>query len=402
MTKKQVRLSKKYLIYKLLTNLWFLTAIWLYFYRIYITDKEIGILDGIAFAIGLLAEVPSGALADKFGRDKIVKLGQFLAGSGFMIQAFGSRFFHFLLGQTIMVIGTAFVSGADEALFFQQLKFKKESAEWKRLVIRGTQVALVGVTSAVILGGWLYGINERLPWILTSLPFFASVILLWNIKDTRLLKSGQSLLFEVKKQWKEIKLGFKEFLTPKLFFYVPIIMIIQGLFYAVEWGLLRVVLLDRFHFSPLMGSIVVSSCSLLTVGILFVLHRYAGKVSEKRIITTISVLSGMSLLVSIFDIGVWGYFVILIFCLGENILYPFMSEVLNYRTSENNRATVLSVSSFLRTLPYVLLAPIIGSLNAMGKLEYFLVGWAIMIVVAVSVYLLHKKKDIQITLTESD
>lgn len=97
MTNNQKRISKKFIIYKLLTNLWFLGAVWLYFYRLYISDAQVGILDSVAFAIGLIAEVPSGVLADRFGRDKMVKLGQFLAGSGLIVQAYGHGLAQFML-----------------------------------------------------------------------------------------------------------------------------------------------------------------------------------------------------------------------------------------------------------------------------------------------------------------
>ena len=65
-TENQRWLSRKYLAYEMLTNFFFVSAVWLYFYRIFITDQQVGILDGVAFAIGLIAEVPSGALADRF------------------------------------------------------------------------------------------------------------------------------------------------------------------------------------------------------------------------------------------------------------------------------------------------------------------------------------------------
>jgi hypothetical protein len=58
-------IESKYLAYKALTNMWFLSAVWIYFYRIYISDSEIGILDSIAFFIGLIFEIPSGAIADR-------------------------------------------------------------------------------------------------------------------------------------------------------------------------------------------------------------------------------------------------------------------------------------------------------------------------------------------------
>src|SRR3989344_918763 len=121
MTNNQRWLSSKYMTYRMFTSMWFVGAVWLYFYRLFITDQQVGILDGMAFAIGLLAEVPSGVLADKFGRDKMTRLGQILAGGGLLLQAAGSGFLPFFVGQAVMMIGVSFVSGADEALFYKKL-----------------------------------------------------------------------------------------------------------------------------------------------------------------------------------------------------------------------------------------------------------------------------------------
>lgn len=400
MTDNQKWLSKKFLIYKFLTNLWFLGAVWLYFYRIYISDSQIGILDGVAFAVGLIAEVPSGVLADKFGRDKMVKLGQFLAGSGLVIQAFGSGLIQFMLGQTIMMIGVSFVSGADEALFFDQLKFKQTSPEWRKLITRGSQIALIGTTSATIVGGWLHTINPRIPWIITGLSLISSAVLIWSIRDTRVKEKKQKVLTELNEHLRNIKMGFAEFLTSKLSLYIPIIITIQGLFYAAGWGILRLVLMDRFKFDPFVGSFVIASSSLITVGILGYMYKYAENLSEKGVLFSISALAAASLLLSVANIGWWGYLVILTLYAGEHVLAPFMSEVINYRTDENQRATVLSVAAFLRTLPYIALAPIIGSLNTQNKLEFFLYIWTVFIVMAIIIYLALKKKDAKISLAK--
>jgi ABC-type nitrate/sulfonate/bicarbonate transport system permease component len=51
------------------------------------------------------------------------------------------------------------------------------------------------------------------------------------------------------------------------------------------------------------------------------------------------------------------------------------------------------VASFLKVLPYVALAPIIGFLNEQGSLEIFLIAWAILSVVAWVYYFAAKKKD---------
>jgi len=380
--------------------MWFVGAVWLYFYRLFITDQQVGILDGMAFAIGLLAEVPSGALADKFGRGRIARLGQVLAGSGLLIQAFGSSFMPFFVGQTVMMIGVAFASGADEALFFDEINFKKTSLDWRRLVTRSSQAALIGSLVATLAGGWLHTINPRIPWVLTGLSFIAAAILIWSVKDSRQLKDRKSFSLEVNSYLHDIKTGFSQFKLPKLAMYLPIILTVQGLFYASGWGLLRLVLLDRFHFTPLWGAVVVASSSLITVGILSYMHHNAEKLSEKRVLVLISLSAGSSLLLSLADIGLWGYFVILALYAGEHLLHPFMSEILNNQAPSNQRATVLSVATFLRTLPYVILAPIIGTLNTQGNLEYFLIIWTLLILAAVWVYLSRKKRDTLIALRD--
>lgn len=402
LTQNQRWLSRKYIAYEMLTSLFFVSAVWLYFYRLFITDQQVGILDGFAFAIGLIAEVPSGALADRFGRDKMVKLGQLLAGGGYLIQAFGSSFMPFFVGQAIMMVGISFVSGADEALFFEKLNFARASASWRKLVTRASQVALISSLVGTVAGGLLHTINPRIPWILTGLSLIGSVLLIWSIKDTRPEKDKQKLSDELREHLASIREGFAQFRTPKLWLYVPIILTVQGLFYTVGWGLLRLVLLDRFNFDPFLGSIVIATSSLITVGVLALMHKYAENMSERRVLMFISLGAVASLLLSIADIGMWGYFVILVLYAGEYILHPFMSEVLNNRAEENQRATVLSVASFLRTLPYVILAPIIGYLNTHDRLEYFLIVWSVLIVIAVIIYNSLKKKDDFVSMTKKD
>lgn len=380
--------------------MWFVGAVWLYFYRIFITDQQVGILDGMAFAIGLLAEVPSGALADKFGRDKVVRLGQILAGSGLLIQAAGSSFMPFFVGQAIMMVGIALISGADEALFFERLRFSKSSTDWRKLVTRGSQAALIGAVVATLAGGWLHTINPRIPWALNGLVFIIAALLIWSVKDNRPKQARQKFLPELKDYFKGIRTGFAQFRAPKLMLYVPLIIAVQGLFYTTGYGLLRLILLDRFHFEPFWGSVAVASSSLITVGLLAYMHKNADNVSEKTVLRVISLIAASSLLLALANIGLWGYVVILALYAGEHVLQPFMSEVLNNRAPERQRATVLSVASFLKSLPYVLLAPIIGYLNTNGSIEYFFIAWALLIFVAVALYLSAKKRDTHITLAE--
>lgn len=400
MSTQQQALSRRYIFYKIFTNLWFVSAVWLYFYRIFITDQQVGILDGIAFAIGLIAEVPSGALADKFGRDKLVRLGQALAGCGILFQAFSSGLPNFILGQAVMMIGVSFVSGADDALFYENLKFDVNSAAWRKLVTRGSQVALIGTLFATITGGYLHSLDPKIPWILNGLAFLFTTVLIWPVRDTRPRKERQKFLPELVDYLQDIKSGFGQFRRPQLWLYVPYIITVQGLFYTAGYGLLRLVLLDRFGFDPLLGSVAIASSSLISVGFLAYLHRQADSVGEKQVLSTIAIMTATALLASLFNIGLWGYFVILILYVGEHVLYPIISEVINKKAKEEQRATVLSVASFLKTLPYIFLAPVIGYLSTINRLDYFLIIWATLIILATTLYLVLRRRNTKVSLVE--
>jgi len=388
----QNALARTYLAYQCLSSMFFISAVWLYFYRLFITDAQIGVLDGVAFGIGLIAEVPSGVLADKFGRARITRLGLVLTGGGFLIQAFGSSFVPFFIGQSIMMVGVSLTSGADDALFFSKINFDRNSVQWRRLVTRGSQMALVGLLVATLMGGWLHTINPRLPWILTGIAFVSAALLIWRLTDAEMTREKISIGKELKEHIKEIRDGFILFRTQELLRYVPLILTVQALFYTASWGLLRVVLLDRFHFDPIAGSVIMAGCSIATVVVLGLIHRHAEKVSEKYVLSLIAISAAVSLLVSIPDIGTWGFCVIFALHAGECILHPFMSEILNNAAHDEQRATVLSVASFFKVLPYVALAPLIGALNTHGKLDYFLIIWPVLIAVALLFYLSRQRK----------
>jgi MFS family permease len=392
-TQSQRAMARTYLAYQGLSSLYFVSAVWLYFYRLYITDAQVGILDALAFTIGLVAEVPSGALADRFGRGKVARLGLILTGISYLIQAAGSGFMPFFIGQSVMMIGVSFTSGADDALFFSKINFDRNSAEWRKLVTRGSQAALLGSLAATLIGGWLHTINPRLPWMLCGAAFIGAAALIWRINDPAPAPSKLSVKNQLLEHYRDIQKAFLQFAQPKLLRYVPLILTAQALFYATGWGLLRIVLLDRFHFDPLTGSVVVALCNILTVAALSYIHRHAETMTERHVLAFIALSAAASLLVAIPDIGSWGFGVIFALYAGERILYPYLSETLHKNATDDQRATVLSIASFLKTLPYVALAPLIGTLNTQGKLFYFLIFWPTLIGAALWFYLSQKPEE---------
>ena len=399
MTAEQAHLSRRYVWYHFFRSMFFIGVLWLFFYRLFIDDRQIGLLDGAAFVIGLLAEIPSGALADMFGRARLVKIGLAMMAGGFALQGASSDFMGLFIGQVIFIAGFSFASGADEALFFDLLKFPENSHKWRDLVMKGTQYSRVGAFIALIIGGALYTYDFRLAWYINAGAFLTAMLIIWNIRDTPKKSSSHTIKQSINEYISTIKTGFVTFTKPALRAYLPIIIAVQGLFYTVGFGLLRPLLIDRFTFDAYSGSVIVAVASLLTIVVLAYIRKYNHRISEKQLIVTISLLSVAALLFSVAPIGKWGLFIVLFFHISEYVLQPFMSEILNRHAPSEQRATVLSVASFFHTVPYVILAPLIGYLSFVGQLEWYFVFWAGFIVAAVLYYVSSQRKD---TVIEAD
>jgi len=376
------KMRKRYLYYKSLTNLWFLGAVWIYFYRIYIDDAQIGLLDSIAFFIGLIFEIPSGAIADRIGRKKMVNIGHALVGIGLLTQAIWTEFITFIIGQSVVMIGISFVSGSDDALFFQATEGNTDSHTWKKLITRWSQITLITILCATIIGWWLHTIDPRIPWILTAIAFFLSTLTLIWVPESQPWEKKESIIEELREVLGNISSGLGFFFHSRIAYYIPIIFVIQGLFYTYGYGLLKLVLLDRFGFDPFVGSVVVGSVSLFTVLLLEWLHRYIHRVTEWGMFLWIGFLSVTSLIMAVWNIWYWWYIVILMLYAGEHLIYPVINNWLQQKSPETQRSTILSIASFLRTIPYIFLAVMIGYLNNHDTLEYFLIFWSILIVIS--------------------
>jgi len=87
-----------------------------------VSDEQLSVLLGIWSATALVAEVPSGALADRWSRRHAVALGGIAEASAFVVWAVVPTFSGFALGFALWGIGGSFASGALEALLFDGLR----------------------------------------------------------------------------------------------------------------------------------------------------------------------------------------------------------------------------------------------------------------------------------------
>jgi MFS family permease len=130
-----------------------------------LTLEQFAILNIVWALTIVLAEVPSGALADIVGRKRLVVFAAIM-----MVLELGLIVFSpigaspllfplFLANRICSGLSEAAASGADEALAYDSLKALGREDDWSRILQRTTQVVSIGFFITMILGAFAYDPN---------------------------------------------------------------------------------------------------------------------------------------------------------------------------------------------------------------------------------------------------
>lgn len=127
-----------------------------------LTISQFALLNAIWAAVIVVAEVPSGALADTIGRKRLlVATGAMMVVELFLLCVAPIRggallFGVFLVNRVLSGLAEASASGADEALAYDALKQEGMEGEWGRVLEVQMRVQSVAFIVVMITGGLVY------------------------------------------------------------------------------------------------------------------------------------------------------------------------------------------------------------------------------------------------------
>jgi len=156
-----------------------------------VSPFELSVLFAAWAGTGLVLEVPSGALADRFSRKWLIVLSGFFKSAAFLSWFLWQEFFGYLGGFILWAIGSSIRSGAWEALLFDLVRTWGESRNFPSTYGRIRALATAGVGIGEVSGGFLiiYGYD----WVLLvsmSIPLIATTPFIFLVTDTRFLEKS--------------------------------------------------------------------------------------------------------------------------------------------------------------------------------------------------------------------
>lgn len=131
-----------------------------------------------------LLEVPTGTIADFFGRRVSLTVGSFVASAGALTYASAPSFTTFLCGEVLLATSMTLMSGADEALAYDSLKAGGDEGMAPRILSRMESWKLAGIVSGALAGGWIASAGGlRAPMMAQAVPSLLAGMLAFTLVE---------------------------------------------------------------------------------------------------------------------------------------------------------------------------------------------------------------------------
>lgn len=375
-----------YLLYLIRLFFWmhFFSAVLVPFYTEWanLSLSHVFIINAWFMFCNFLLEVPTGTVADFAGRKVSLILGSFTMIVSAVIYVIKPSFIVFLLAEFIAAIAYTLHSGADEALAYDSLLKIGEESQAKTVLSRMESFKLAGIIFGATIGGFIAGyygvVATRIAYIGPAILIAILSLLLVEPEDSN--KGEKSIPY-----LQLIKEGSHLLASSRV---LLVLSIEAALTNAIAWGIIFLFqpFLEQAGVSKTYFGIVQSAAALGQIMLLTKLHMIEALCKSKRnFLVYTSIIAGLGYLLLgltkhiIFVLS--GILIVFIFGLAR---LPVYNAYINKYVPSDKRATVLSISSMLRTLMIVVISPLVGYLGD-WSLNYTSIILGIMLI-AVSLF----------------
>ena len=361
---------------------WFMVAmpiIVLFFQENGLSLMQVMILQSV-YSITLgITEIPSGYLADSFGRRKSIIYSTIFTFCGYLIFCYFNEFNMYLVAQIFAGIGGSLISGTDTALIYDTLIEEKDEKEYNKIEGKTYAIGNFSESIAGVIGGILATSSLLLPIQVQTCILFFTIPVAFSLVEPTINQNNK-----IEKKFLTILLIVKHSLSENLKLkWLIIYSSIMGVAtLSVAWlaqPFFQSIEIPIFYYGILWGILNI------TAGISsYSSYKYDNKYNIINILTVLSILISISFIMIYFSPNYFGLIFIFLIYYVRGIVTPLLKKQININTKSNIRATVMSVRSFILRVSFAIIAPILGYFGDKGINNSFLL-LSILITIFISI-----------------
>lgn len=360
MTLKTKGITWRYYFLSFLSGLTFYTAALIPFYTDWghISLTQVQFLQAWLMFWAFVLEVPTGVVADKFGRKYSVALGCLMTFLSFVVYGSFPNFSAFLVAEFLAAFGMALMSGASEALLYDSLKEENNKGKFKNIFGKSFSIGQIAAIISAPFGGFIasqFGLN--IPMIVTALPALFAVFIIITAREplSKLAKSDKEKYLDIAKK------GISSFIKHKTLRSLALngILVYTGAYFLI------------WLYQPQLQSLGVAIIYFGFIRALFALsgmlfnqnlqltEKLFGSSSKFFNLTTLVTIISLLLIVILPSVITVVLSIILIGGLGQ-ARFTALNSYINDLIPSEQRATTLSTISMLNRIVLIILNPAVG------------------------------------------
>lgn len=310
---------------------------------------DVNLVNTVYFATILLAEIPTGAIADVYGRKRSYLLSNVLVGVGFFVYGSSESLFGFLLAEITIAIGATCESGAYQAWLIDSLKHEGYKGSINRVLARKGLFETIASVVASLIGSALADINPVIPWYCAgSILLLNSFLAILLMKEEYFSRNSYRVVEKLQELKKTVQRSIQYASSEKS---VRFILILTTLQYVaiqapnMQWQPLYIGEQGKHIW---LGWIWVGISTLAALGGI-VSNRFLAKVGDEKralIIAQAAIGTGVAL-AGVLRLLPLSLMVFLLHEVARGLFKPLHDVYLNDNIPSKERATIISCSSIL-------------------------------------------------------
>ena len=160
---------------------------------------EIGFAETVFHITSLIFEIPSGMLADRYGRKKMLLVSHVMAMIGNTIMVFSNGLGLVCLSFVFHALTYNFASGSGDALAYDSLKSVKQEAKYEKYASNQIIIYRVGTAVSTLCAGAALFMGYRLAYLISALTHVVTFLVTCGLVEVKLAIEGQHLPDTTKK-----------------------------------------------------------------------------------------------------------------------------------------------------------------------------------------------------------
>ena len=358
---------------------------------------QLGLFTSVFGIASMIFEVPTGAIADKFGRKFSTRLGFFLSGVVVLIAYFFKSFYILLILVFLWGAFGTFISGARDAWIVDLLKSKKRKDLVSEYYTKNHSFAAFGMLMSGIVGALLVKkLGVSILWIATGGSFILTFIAYGFaaehfIKSNRIKTIGESLSELILHTKKSVRYSWNH----KVLFRMLLMILIISLGIGFVGDLTWYPLLQNYGLADYYFGYFFSCTFILSMVIPFLIKPLAKKIGGYvKFLTLVLGLMAVILFLTYFTSNlVYAIVIAIVFFSMWDFFHPARSILFQEFTPSKMRATIGSLESMIYSIGITISYPLVGLLaTKIGVQNAIAVGGFIFIIAAGIIWGIREKR----------